>query len=95
MKFFNESYHLNQDYIYFAADSGTFSTNALQYSIKATKSGPPAVSFSENTARFLLPDAGMTRLSVFDCFGREILRPANRRMQAGNNSMKVNVFPGP
>jgi hypothetical protein len=91
MKFYNESYHLNQDFLFFAADSGSFSTNALTHSAKAIESRSLSVVPGHNAVRVALPDAGPTRVSVFDCIGRETTRVADRCMPAGISTVKVDL----
>jgi hypothetical protein len=85
--FQNGSMHLNQDYLFFAADSGTYPTGVMQPSLKPAKAASPAISLSHNTVRFTLKDAGMTKVSVFDCLGREIGVVLNKNLAAGDHSV--------
>ena len=91
MKFYNESYHLNQDFLSFSTDSGQFSTNTLRHSAKAINSGCLTVSPGQNTIQFSLPDAGATMVTVFDCIGRELTCLANRPMPAGSHSLAMDT----
>jgi hypothetical protein len=84
--FQNGSMHLNQDYLYFSADP----TGIMQPSLKPAKAASPAISISQNTVRFTLKDAGMTKVSVFDCLGREIGLVLNKNLAAGDYSVALN-----
>jgi hypothetical protein len=84
LHFQNGSMHLNQDFLYFAADSGQFPTGILQPSLNPAKTESPAISISQNKVRFTLKDAGMTKISVFDCLGREIRVVLNKNLAAGD-----------
>lgn len=94
--FHDASTHLNQDYLYFASDSGKFppfptSTATAQPDLKPAKTELPALSFSQNTVRFTLHDAGMTRIALFDCIGREVAQVLNKNMPAGTHSIPVDM----
>lgn len=88
--------HLNQDYLYFASDSGKFppfptTTNAARPELKPAKAATPAISISHNTVRFTLKDAGMTKVSIFDCLGREIGLVLNKNLAAGEHTVPANI----
>jgi hypothetical protein len=89
--FQNGSMHLNQDYLYFSADSGTYPTGIMQQSLKPVKAESPAISISQNTVRFTLKDAGMTKISVFNCLGREIGLVLNKSLAAGIHAIPFNM----
>jgi Secretion system C-terminal sorting domain len=91
MHFVNESYHLNQDFLYFATDSGQFQTGISRSSPKATNTGACDLSINRETVRFSLPDAGKTKISVFDCLGREIMPVLNKTLSAGSHSAPLNT----
>ena len=97
MKFFNKSYHINQDFLYFAADSGKFPMmpNDTRTAIGKPASGVPAgtqsnLSTCRETVRFFVPDAGKTKISVFDCIGRKIMVVLDRALATGNHSVTLN-----
>jgi hypothetical protein len=89
--FQNGSMHLNQDYLYFSADSGKYPTGTVQPSLNPAKAASPAISISQNTVRFTLKDAGLTKVSIFDCLGREIGLVLNKNLAAGNHTASVNT----
>jgi hypothetical protein len=91
LHFQNGSMHLNQDFLYFSADSGKFPTDVRQPTMKPVKSVTPALFFSQNTVRFTLHDAGMTKIALFDCIGREVAQVLNKTMPAGTHSAAVNM----
>jgi hypothetical protein len=83
MYFQNASYHLNQDFLFFAADSGQFTT-ALEHPVsKAIDKSHLGLSISKGLITFSIPDAGMTKVSIFDCLGREIAKILDRNLNAG------------
>jgi hypothetical protein len=71
MQFQNESMHLNQDFIYIAADSGNFQTEAAKTSPKTVKTGAFDLSINQGTIHFTLPRAGKTSVALYDCLGRQ------------------------
>jgi Secretion system C-terminal sorting domain len=89
MLFQNGSNHLNQDFLFFAADSGQFPTGVSRPSSKATTSGTLALSVSRETVRFTLRDAGKTKISLFDCLGKEIMPVLNKTLSAGSHSVQL------
>ena len=88
-QFQNKMNHLNQDFIYFLADSGKYNypTAAGQLAIKATRSAAFDLSINRETIRFTLPDAGKATLALCDCLGREIMKVLDRPLAAGNHSI--------
>jgi hypothetical protein len=91
MQFQNGSMHLNQDFLYIAADSGQFTTAIRRIPAKSTSAGALNISLAQKTARFSIPDAGMTRVTVFDCLGREVFQIMNRYLAAGEHKVSVNT----
>jgi hypothetical protein len=89
--FQNGTNHLNQDFLYIAADSGQFSTAILRTPAKSTNAGPLNISLAQKTVRFSIPDAGMTKVAVFDCLGKEISQIMNRTLVAGEHTVSVNT----
>jgi|WetSurMetagenome_2_1015567.scaffolds.fasta_scaffold00060_31 hypothetical protein len=89
--FQNGSMHLNQDYLYFSADSGNFPTKIRS---AAAKPAAPAscfgISISKSAVHFSLPDAGRTKVSIFDCLGRELMTVLDRSLAAGEHSVAIN-----
>ena len=96
MQFQNKMNHVNQDFIYFMADSGAFNypTAVRQPEKKSTRSGAFDLSINRETVRFVVPDAGQTRLSIFDCLGREMLQVLDKNLGAGTHtaSFKATAF---
>jgi hypothetical protein len=95
--FQDASTHLNQDYLYFASDSGKFppfpnSTAIAQPALKPAKAESPSVSISQNTIRFTLNDAGMTKVSVFDCLGKEVSQIIDRNLAGGEHTFTFNTL---
>src|SRR5271157_1374323 len=90
MQFQNGSNHLNQDFLYIAADSGQFSTAILRPAAKPAKTESFGIFISQSTVRFSLPGAGKTRISVFDCLGREIMPILDQSLSAGTHSAEFN-----
>jgi hypothetical protein len=88
LQFQNKTYHLNQDFIYFLADSAAFNypTAARLPEIKPARSGAFDLSISRKTVRFTLPDAGLTKISVFNSLGREIGCVLNKSLGAGDHT---------
>ena len=89
--FQNGSNHLNQDFLYFATDSGQFPTGISQPASKVKNTQSFALSVSRETVRFTLPDAAKTRIAVFDCLGREIASVLDRNLSAGNHNVSLNT----
>jgi hypothetical protein len=89
--FQNGSNHLNQDFLFFATDSGQFQTGVSQSSPKATSTGSCDLSINRETVRFTLPDAGSTKISVFNCLGREIGCVLNKNLEAGDHTALLPV----
>ncbi len=89
--FQNGTNHLNQDFLYIASDSGQFTTAILRTPAKSTNAGPLNISLAQKTVRFSIPDAGMTKVAVFDCLGKEISQLMNRTLAAGEHTVSVNT----
>ncbi|HUI92802.1 MAG TPA: T9SS type A sorting domain-containing protein [Chitinivibrionales bacterium] len=87
--FQNGSNHLNQDFLFFATDSGKFTTDVMQPALKPAKTESHAVSISQNIVRLVLKDAGMTKVSVYDCLGREIATVLNKNLAAGDHTVTL------
>jgi hypothetical protein len=92
MKFHTLSYHLNLDFLHFAADSGNFPTEVTQPSVKPFETGSFNLSMNRETVRFTLTNAGKTRIALFDCIGREIMQVLNRDLPSGNHSVSLNTI---
>jgi hypothetical protein len=92
-QFQNKINHLNQDFIYFLADSSAFNypTAVLRPPAKAAKSGAFDLSINRETIRFTLPDAGTTKIAVFDCLGRETMPVLDRNLPAGSHVVSLNT----
>jgi hypothetical protein len=91
VKFYNESYHVNQDFLYFAADSGRFLTGTQQPVSKAPGKPQSNLSINRGTVGFALPQAGRARISVYDCCGRELQTVLDRYLLAGSHSVALNA----
>jgi hypothetical protein len=91
MQFQNESMHLNQDFIYIAADSGQFTTGVIQQTAKAANAGSFDLSINRETVHFTQPDAGKTKVTLFDCLGRTVLTVLDRDLSAGNHAAALNT----
>jgi hypothetical protein len=89
MQFQNESYHLNQDFLYIAADSGQFTTEIRQATFNPAASPSFGIAVGQAAVRFSLPDAGNTKVSVFDCLGIEIAKVLDRNLAAGKHSLAL------
>ena len=89
MQFQNGSYHLNQDFLYIAADSGQFTTEIRQASVNPAASPSFGIAIGQGAVRFSLPDAGNTKISVFDCLGKEIAKVLDRNLAAGKHSLAL------
>jgi hypothetical protein len=98
MQFYIDNAHLNWDYLYFSQDSGA-ATGIGGKGIRASGNNTlAAVLFAagdRSTLGFSLPDAGQTRISLFDVGGREMKSLLNRRMPAGKHSMNVDLTDAP
>jgi hypothetical protein len=90
MQFQNESMHLNQDFIYIAADSGQFTTGIEQPASKAQGKPQSNLSIDREIIRFAVPSAGKTKISVYDCLGREIMPVLDRSLAAGSHTVAFN-----
>jgi hypothetical protein len=89
MQFQNESYHLNQDFLFIAADSNQFTTGLQQPVALRNNHDGFNISFNQKSVRFFLPDAGMSKISIFDCLGREIGHVLNKNLAAGEHAVPV------
>jgi hypothetical protein len=87
-QFQNKINHLNQDFIYFLEDSGKFNYSAAVGlpAIKPAKSAAFDLSINRGTVRFTLPDAGLTKISVLNCLGRDIGCVLNTYLGAGDHT---------
>lgn len=90
MKFYNETYHLNQDYLYFAADSGDFPTGIDQPNSKTAPKARSNLSIWRDCLKFSVPDAGKTRIVIYDCLGREMLTLLDKSIAAGSHILTFN-----
>lgn len=92
MKFHTLSQHLNLDFLYFAADSGAFQfpTGIERLALKSSARAQSNLAIDRGTVRFFVPDAGKTRISIFDCLGREIMPMFNRDIAAGSHTLPLN-----
>ena len=91
MQFQNESMHLNQDFIYIASDSGQFTTGIEQPASKAPGKPQSNLSIDRGIIRFMVPSPGKTKISVYDCLGREIMPVLDRTLSAGSHSAQINT----
>jgi len=89
MQFQNGSYHLNQDFLYIAADSGQFTTEIRQATVNPAASQSFCIAAGQGTVRFSLPDAGGTKVSVFDCLGKRSQRFWIENLAAGKHSLAL------
>jgi hypothetical protein len=89
MQFQNGNVHLNQDFLYIAADSGQFTTEIRQATVNPAASQSLGIAASQGAVRFSLPDAGNTKVSVFDCLGKEIAKVLDRNLAAGKHSLEL------
>ncbi len=48
------------------------------------------IAMSQGPVHFSLPDAGRTKISVFDCLGREIMPVLDRTLSAGSHTAALN-----
>jgi hypothetical protein len=90
MKFYNESMHLNQDFLYFAADSASFPTGVALSSGKTSAKSEAGLSVGRGIIRFSVSDAAKTKIAVYDCLGREIATLLNKTVSAGSHSLALN-----
>jgi Secretion system C-terminal sorting domain len=90
MQFQNGSMHLNQDFLYIAADSAQFPTGIGQPMSKVPGTAQSNLSIDRGIVRFAVPDAGKTKISVYDCLGREIMPVLDRTIAAGSHSVTLN-----
>jgi hypothetical protein len=93
MQFQNKMNHVNQDFIFFSADSGKFNypVAVSQSATKSAKHGSLDLSINHGTVRFTTPDAGMTKISVFNCLGREIGVVLDKSLAAGNHTADIDL----
>jgi hypothetical protein len=89
--FQNGSVHINQDFLFFAADSGQFTTAILRTPAKSKSAGSMNISLSQKTVHFSIPDAGMTKVTVFDCLGKEVSQIMNRSLAAGEHTVSIST----
>jgi hypothetical protein len=90
MQFQNESMHLNQDFIYIAADSGKFTTGIAQPSVKTLKTGSFDLSIARESIRFNLPDEGKTSVALYDCLGRQTMPIVDKFLSPGTHDFSLN-----
>jgi hypothetical protein len=90
LQFQNNNVHLNQNFLFFAADSGQFTTADLSPVQKKVPTSSSSIAVTHGSVRFSFPDAGKTRVSVFDCLGREILAIVDQNMAAGMHTAEFN-----
>jgi hypothetical protein len=91
MYFQNGSMHLNQDFLFFATDKGQLSTQVRHTAAPLKNAGDFNFSLNQKSVRFTLPDAGMTRISVFDCLGREISTIMNKSLLSGDHTADISA----
>jgi hypothetical protein len=89
MQFQNETFHLNQDFLYIAADSGQFATAISRIPEKPTSGGPLDISLAQKTVRFSTPDAGNVLLSVYDCSGHRLSEQCLVNLGKGYHSVPL------
>jgi hypothetical protein len=87
--FQNGSNHLNQDFLYFATDSGQFPTAIEHPASKVPGRAQSDLRIDRGIVRFTVPDAGKTRISVYDCLGREMLTVLDRNTAAGSHAVTL------
>jgi hypothetical protein len=89
--FQNGSMHLNQDFLFFAADKGQFPTGLRQPVGMKHDQRDFTISINQKTVRFTLADAGKTNVSVFDCLGRKMMTLLDRTLAAGDHSVAMDL----
>jgi len=90
MTFYNQSYHLNQDFLYFAADSGIFPTGVALPAAKTSAKSNASLSVDRGIIRFNVSDAAKTKIAVYDCLGREMMTLLDKTVSAGAHSLALN-----
>ena len=87
MQFQNETFHLNQDFLYIAADSGQFTTAIGRVPAKSASAGSLDISLAQKMVRFSIPDAGNVLLSLIDCSGRRVSEVRLQHLGKGPHSV--------
>lgn len=90
MQFQNNNVHLNQDFLYFASDTGKMPTGVEQPMSKASGNAQSNLAFDKGLIKLTVPDAGETKISVYDCLGREIASLLDRSVSAGSHTVVLN-----
>ena len=103
MQFYNETVHLNQDFIQILADSGKGLVGVQAPAVRAVTHSSMEIAITENAAKdrravaFTLPACGMTNIALYDCLGREVSHVMRGVLAQGSHTVSVsmkNVFPG-
>ena len=95
--FQNGSNHLNQDFLFFATDSGQFPTGIMMPGMNPATTASPAISVTGARIFFTLKDAGRTKVSVFNCLGKELTTVLDRSLTPGDHNVsfnRTNLKPG-
>jgi hypothetical protein len=86
--FQNRSSRLLQDFLDISADSNEFVETTQRVRVPAAYNAHQ-IHIDRNSIRFSLADQGMTRVSVFDCLGREVVLITNRELAAGDHEITL------
>jgi hypothetical protein len=93
--FQNATGHLNQDFIYFSADSGKGITAVAPSRAVSEKTFDLSISASPDnvskTVRFTLSGAGMTTISVINPLGQAVMTVARQNLAAGTHSTQLDA----
>jgi hypothetical protein len=89
--FQNGSMHLNQDFLFFAAEKGQLPTQVRLAAASPKNVADFNISLNQKSVCFTLPDAGMTRVALYDCLGRKIIPLLDRALPAGQHTATLNT----
>jgi hypothetical protein len=95
--FQNASMHLNQDFIFFSADSTKGITSVIPSAPKIATGKLLDISVglsaekSSREVQFSLANAGMTDLSVYNCRGQKVMTVVRQNLAAGSHSAKMDT----
>jgi hypothetical protein len=90
MHFQNGSMHLNQDYLFFASDSGKFQTAIRRPAVAPENRTAFGIRQDHRGLSFTLDNPGLTRVKMFDCLGRQVATLLDRSLPAGYHSIALN-----
>ncbi len=92
LQFHTLSKHLNLDFLYFSADSGTYkfpTVTKISELKKGTQKKLFKMSINKDHIHFILPETGFASVKLFDCLNRQMATLVNRSLSAGEHGLLI------